>query len=106
MTKVIELEKLTDVDESEFKEWLKNPITQIMIRGIENIRDTTKNSLFFEIDFRAEGMNKTLFNKGMLHLCSFIEKYDYNEFDEAREAYLEDKENDIKIKTSRYDGNS
>jgi hypothetical protein len=42
----------------------------------------------------------------MLNLCSFIEKYDYIQFNEARMAYLEEKQNDIKIKTSRYDGNS
>jgi hypothetical protein len=106
MTKVIELEKLTEVDESEFKEWFKNPITQMMLSAIGRLKETTKNSLLFEIDFRVEGVNHTLYNKGIISVCELIEKYDYIGFNDVRQIYIEEKQNDVKTTTSRYDCNS
>lgn len=98
----MKLEELEEVDQSDFRTWLQNPITQIMLLGFEERNEAVSSALVSEQDFRPEGMNRTLYYKGILTVYREIKAYDYAAFNDNRTIYIEAKQNDVKTDTSRH----
>jgi hypothetical protein len=90
------LENIREIDVSDFKRWVENPITRLLLENIEYRKASIINDLVNNESYSLETANKALWYKGILIAYKEFMNYDYESFDVLREMYLKEVENETK----------
>jgi len=97
------LENIKEIDDSDFRVWIDNPVTRILLKDIKDKITGAENYVINNVNYDEAGVHYSFYMKGGIAAYKEIISYNFSAFDELRKLYLEEVEND---KANRHGGSS